>query len=145
MRERLGRVRERVLEEEAGVGRRLGLRGRDPRAHDVGRLGLDLLVERVMEDPLPAQIAGETTDALVRTLLLDALEVDVGLRIVRRRVRRGTLGDRCDEARPLPGAGAGNGNAGGLVDREHVAAVDARPRDAVAGRLVDERVRPRLC
>jgi hypothetical protein len=46
--ERLGRVRERMLEDEADIGRRLGLGGGDPCPHHVGRFCLDLLVERVV-------------------------------------------------------------------------------------------------
>ena len=46
--------------------------------------------------------------------------------------------------RPLAGAGARDRVARRLVDGEHVAAVDARPRDPVAGRLVDERLGARL-
>ena len=98
VRERRGRVGERVLEDEADVGGRLGLGGGDPGAHRVGRLGLDLLVERVVEDPLPAEVAREAADALVRALLLDPLEVDVRLRVVGGRVRRGAVGHRLDEA-----------------------------------------------
>src|SRR6187399_245319 len=55
VRERDGRVGKRVLEHEADVGGRLGLGGGDPGPHRVGRLGLDLLVEGVVEDPLPAE------------------------------------------------------------------------------------------
>src|SRR5881275_1678820 len=45
--ERLRRLGERVLEEQRGVGRRLGLGGRDPGAHQVGGVGADLLGELV--------------------------------------------------------------------------------------------------
>ena len=41
-RERRRRVGVRVLEDQRRVGRRLGLRGRDPGAHQLERLGLDL-------------------------------------------------------------------------------------------------------
>src|SRR5918993_375916 len=64
VRERRWWVDERVLEDEADVGRRLRLGRSDPRAHRVGRLALDLLVERVVEDSLSAQIALEAADAL---------------------------------------------------------------------------------
>jgi len=59
VREGLGRLRERVLEDEADVGRRLGLGCGDPGAHQIGRLALDLLVERVVEDPLAPEVAAE--------------------------------------------------------------------------------------
>src|SRR4051812_8272073 len=57
VRERRGRVRVGVLEEqsEVGVGLRLGLR--DPGAHQLGGLVADLGVEVVAEDPVPSQVA----------------------------------------------------------------------------------------
>ena len=58
-------------------------------------------LERVAEHPEPAEVALVAAEALVRALLLDSLEIDVRLRIVRRRVRRGAVGDRLDERRPL--------------------------------------------
>src|SRR4029453_17016387 len=56
-----------------------------PAAHRVGRLGLDLLLELVAEHAEPAEVALVAAQALVRTLLLDSLEIDVGLRGVRPR------------------------------------------------------------
>src|SRR5918994_2342168 len=142
--ERLRRIGERVLEDEADVGWKLCLGGGDAGAHEVGGLGLDLLVERVVQDPLAAEVAGEAADALVRPLLLDPLQVDVGLRVVRRRVRRGAVADRFDEGRSAAAAGAGHRLAGGLEDGENVATVHPQPGDPVARRLVGERLRAGL-
>src|SRR5215218_4811820 len=85
--ERRRRVAVRVLEDEPDVGGRLGLRGGDPGAHDVGRLGADLLGRLVGQDPEPLEVALVAPDALARPLLLDALEVDVRLRVVGGRMR----------------------------------------------------------
>ncbi len=60
------------------------------------RLGL-----LVREDALPAEVALVAAEALVAAFLLDALQVDVGLRIVRGRVGSGAVGERLDERRPL--------------------------------------------
>ena len=120
------------------------LRGRDPGPHRVGGLRLDLLVERLVQDSLAAQVACEAPHALVRPLLLHPLEIDVGLRVVRGRVRRRAVRDGLDERRPPASTRPGSAVACGLVDGEHVAAVDPHPGDAVAGRLVDEGFRPRL-
>ena len=67
-----------------------------------------------------------------------------GLRVVRGRVRRRAVGDGLDEGRPVAGARARDRLPRRLVDGEHVAAVDPQARDAVADRLVDERVGLRL-
>src|SRR5439155_12243798 len=47
--ERGGRIDQRVLEEQARIGRRLGLGRRDRRAHRLGRLAPDLFGSRVVE------------------------------------------------------------------------------------------------
>src|SRR5687768_2068792 len=96
---RLGRIDERMLEEERQVGRGLRLGGGDAGAHEIGRLGLHLLLERVVEDALPAQVALVAAHALVRPLLLDALGIDVDGRVVGGRVRRAAVGARLDERR----------------------------------------------
>src|SRR5688572_20024576 len=142
--ERLGRVGERVLEHEADVGGRLGLGRGDPGAHHVGRLRLDLLLELVRQGAHAAQVALVAAQALVRALLIDAVEVDVRLGVVGGRVRRGAVADRLDEGRPLAGARPGDAVSHCLVDREHVSSVDTYARDPVARRLVDERLRARL-
>src|SRR4051794_15185570 len=67
------RVGERVLEDEARIGRGLGLGGGDRGAHRLRRLGPDLLGGRVVEQPEPAQVALVAADALALPLLLDAL------------------------------------------------------------------------
>src|SRR4051812_34316246 len=86
--ERRGQVDERVLEEERRVRGRLGLRRSDPVTHQRGSPRLDLGRRRVVEHAEPLQVALVTPDAFVLLLLLDALEVDVRLRIVSRGMRR---------------------------------------------------------
>src|SRR5215210_1879816 len=142
--EGLRRVRERVLEQEPDVGGRLGFGRRDAGTHDVCRVALDLLLELVVEDAGAPQVALVAADALVRTRLLDALQIDVRARIVGGGVRRRAIGNGLDEGRPLPGATAGDGFARSLVDREHVAAVHAEAWNPVAGGLVDEGLGTRL-
>src|SRR5690242_19978573 len=88
-----------VVEDELGIGLRLCLGRRDPGAHQLERLVLDLLGRRVVEDAEAAEIGVVAADALVALFLLDAVEVDVGARIVCGRVRRGAVGDRFDEGR----------------------------------------------
>src|SRR3954468_13287433 len=80
--ERGGRVGEGVLEQEPDVRLRLRLGSGDPRAHHVERLAPDRLREVVREDPRAAEVALVAPDALALPLLLDALEVDVGARVV---------------------------------------------------------------
>ena len=115
--------------------------GQSPPA--IGGLGLDLLVERVVEDALAAG-GSRRTGRRTRSLLFDPLEVDVRLWVVRGRVRRRAVGDGLDEARPLPARPRATASRG-LVDGEHVAAVDAGGSgDPVAGGLVHERLGLRL-
>src|ERR671923_316271 len=105
--ERSRRVDVRVLEEKAGIGRRLGLGLRDPAPHQLLRLrahGLDALV---VEHVQPPEVRLVAPDALVLALLLDAFEIDVRARVVGRRVRRRAVGDRLDKGRPLAGAPPG--------------------------------------
>src|ERR671922_43955 len=142
--ERSRRVDVRVLEEKAGIGRRLGLGLRDPAPHQLLRLrahGLDALV---VEHVQPPEVRLVAPDALVLALLLDAFEIDVRARVVGRRVRRGAVGDRLDKGRPLAGARPRHGLAGRLVHREHVSAVHAQAGHAVPDGLVGERLGPRL-
>ena len=115
-----------------------------PARISLGGLGLDRRVELVAEHAEPAQVALVAAEALVLLLLLDALEVDVRARIVGRRMRRGAVRDRLDERRPAAGARALDRLPRRLVDREHVAAVDAHAGHPVADRLVGERLGARL-
>src|SRR5919197_61862 len=85
--ERGRRVDVRVREEELRVGRRLGFGLRDPAAHQLLRLGAHRLGLLGVEDAQPLEVPLVPTDALALALLLDALEVDVGARVVRGRVR----------------------------------------------------------
>src|SRR4051794_28353242 len=87
--ERRRRIDECVLEEERRVGRRLGLGGGDALAHQVGGPCTNLLDVLVGEDAEPLQVGLVAADALAPSFLLHALHVDVRLRIVRGRVRRG--------------------------------------------------------
>ena len=84
------------------VRRRLGLGSRDPGAHRSAASVLISLLELVPEHAEPAEVALVAADALVRALLLDPLEIDVRLRIVRGRVGRRAVRHRLDEARPSP-------------------------------------------
>src|SRR5438128_9110230 len=70
--ERGGRVDVRVLEEQPRIGGGLGLRLGDRRPHRLERVLLDLVSQRVVEDPRPTQVALVATDALAPLLLLDA-------------------------------------------------------------------------
>src|SRR5215207_11271872 len=85
------RIGERMLEEERDVGRRLGLGGGDPVSHGLFGLGANGRGHLVRQDPGAAHVALEPPDALPSLLFLDALEIDVGLRIVRRRVGGGAV------------------------------------------------------
>ena len=137
--ERGGRIDERVLEQQRRIGGRLGLGGGDPVAHDARRPRrlIDSAISSV-EDPGAPQVALEAADALARALLLDPLEVDVGLRVVGGRVRRGAVVDGLDERRAVAGARALDRLARRLVDGEHVEPVDAHARHPVADRLVGQ-------
>src|SRR5690348_53447 len=95
--ERRRRVRVRVLEEQCDVGIGLRFRLGDACAHQLGRLVPDRLLEVVAEDAEPPQVALVPADALVLALQLDAVEVDVRARVVRRRVRRGAVRHGFDE------------------------------------------------
>src|SRR6266542_1652410 len=87
-------------------------------------LGGGYFGQLVVEDADPAEVALVTAETLVLPLALDAIGVDVRARVVGRRVRRATVGDRLDESRALAGTGAREGFSGRFVDSEHVAAVD---------------------
>src|SRR5215218_213452 len=139
--ERSRRVGERVLEDEARVGGRLGLGLDDPPPHQLLRLAANLFGELVGEDAEAAQVALVPADTLVALLLLDALEVDVRGRVVSSRVGRGAVADGLDERRPFARPRALNRLARRLVDGEHVEPVDASSRHPVAQRLVRERLR----
>src|SRR5262245_41839122 len=75
--ERGRRVGERVVEEQRDVRLRLGLGGRDPRAHQIHALGADRRGELVGEDPRAPQVALVAADALAPALVLHALHVDI--------------------------------------------------------------------
>src|SRR4051812_4266496 len=142
--ERRGRIDEGVLEQQRRIRRRFGPPPRNPLPHQTGRPRPDLRRGRLVEHAEPLQVALVTADALVLLLLLDALEVDVRLRVVSRGVRRGAIRHRLDEGRPAAGARALHRLARRLVHGEDVTAVDADAGHAVAGRLVGQRLRVRL-
>src|SRR4051794_11999040 len=100
-RERGRRIGVGVVEEQPDIRLRLGFRGPDALAHQLGRLGADRLGKLVREHGRAAEVALEATKAFARTLLLDPLGIDVGARVVGGRVRRGAVGDGLDEGRPL--------------------------------------------
>src|SRR6187401_478414 len=85
------RIDVRVLEDQLGVGRRLGLGSSDPFAHRTGRLGPHRLDRRLVEQPGPLEVPLVPAEALVLLLLLHALGIDVHGGIVGRRVRRGAV------------------------------------------------------
>src|SRR3954447_23833182 len=142
--ERRRRIHKCVFEEQCRIRGRLGLGGSDALAHEPGGPRLDLGRRRLVEDAEPLQVALVTPDALVLLLLLDALEVDVRLRVVGRGMRRGAIRHGLDEGRPAAGARALHRLARRLVHGEDVTAVDADAGHAVAGRLVGQRLRVRL-
>src|SRR3954447_4337579 len=134
----------RVVEDELGIGLRLGLGLGDSLPHLLERLVLDLLGGRLVEHAEPAEVRVVAADALVALLLLDAVEIDVGARIVGRRMRGSAVRDGLDERRPASLARALDRFARRLVHSEHVAAFDAHPRHPVADGLVGERLGVRL-
>src|SRR4026209_157732 len=77
--ERRRRIRQRVLEDERCIGRRLGLGGGDPVAHRLRRLGANRLRHLVGEDPRPPQVRLVAAQAFVLALFLHAGQVDVRL------------------------------------------------------------------
>src|SRR6266571_7808278 len=109
--ERRGRIDVRVREEQFRIRRRRRLSRGNPRAHRVGRLPTHRLRELVVEDARAPQIALVASEALALLLLLDPLEVDVRALVVRGRVRHRPIGERFDERRPFPPAGAFDGLA----------------------------------
>src|SRR5919204_5845953 len=129
--ERGRRVDVRVLEEEARVGRGLGLGLRDPAAHQLLRLRAHRLGALVVEYVEPPEVGLVAPDALVLALLLDTFEVDVGALIVGGRMRRRAVGDGLDEGRPLARARPRNRLARRLVHGEHVPTVHAHSGHAV--------------
>src|SRR6188472_607814 len=68
----------RVLEDQLGIRRRLGLGGGDPLAHHIGGLGAHGLDRRLVEQPGPLEVPLVTPQTLVLLLLLDPLRIDVG-------------------------------------------------------------------
>ena len=116
-----------------------------PARISVGRLGLDRPLEVVAEQPEPAQIALVAAEALVRRAPPSTRP--------RSMYAFGSSAVACGAQRyvtasmnvgPSPARAARDRLARRLVDGEHVAAVDARARNPVAGRLVDERLGLRL-
>src|SRR3954468_2527594 len=133
-----------VLRHELGVRLGQSLGGCDSLPERLLCLVGDRLGEVVSEQACPAEVALVAPEALVLPFELDALSVDVGARIVGRRMRSAPVGHRFDERGALAGARACERVARGLVDSQHVAPVDAYSRHPVAGRLVDERSRTGL-
>src|SRR5215475_9842895 len=115
----------RVVEDKLGIGLGLRLGRGDSLSHRLERLVLDLLGRRVVQDAEPVEVALVAADALVALLLLDAVEVDVGARVVGRCVRSGAVRDRLDERRAAARPRPLDGLARRLVHGEDVAAVDA--------------------
>src|SRR5207302_8751831 len=99
--ERGRRVDEGVREQELRVGWRLGLGLRDPTAHELPRLGPHRLRVLGLQHAQPLEVRLVAADALALALLLHPLQIDVGARVVRSRVRRRPVRDRLDERRPF--------------------------------------------
>src|SRR5579871_1485688 len=137
-----GRLDVDVREQELRIARRFGLGGGDAGAHQLLGLTARLLGALRRQHALLGQQALEAREALVRARLVDAGLVDVGARVVRGCMRRGAVVHRLDQRRAA--AGAVDRVARGLLDREHVEAVDGDAGDAVADRLVGERAGLRL-
>src|SRR5437773_682387 len=116
-----------VPEEELGIGRRLGLGLRDSAAHQLLRLGSHRLGLLRVEHAQPFEVRLVAADALALALLLDPLQVDVGARVVRRRVRARPVRDRLDEGRPLARARPQHRLARRLVHGEYVRSVHPHP------------------
>src|SRR5215475_14487043 len=144
----LAQVRRRkdvgIVEDELGIGLRLGLGCRDSLPHRLERLVLDLFGGRVVEHAEAPEIGLVAADALVALLLLDAIEVDVGARVVGGGMRRGAVRDGLDERRPASATRALDRLARRLVHGEHVAAVHPHAGHPVADGLVGERLGPGL-
>src|ERR687886_900241 len=136
--ERGGRVDVGVREEELRVGRRLRLGLRDPAAHELLRLGAHRLRLLGVEDAQPLEVPLVAADALALALLLNPLEIDVGARVVRGRVRRRAVGDRLDERGPLARARPRHRFARRLVHGQNVRAVHPHPGHPVPDGLVCE-------
>ena len=82
-------------------------------------------MQNVAEDPRAPEVALEASNALALLLFLDAFLVDVRAWIVGGGVRRGAIGDRLDERRPVSRPRARHRLASRLVTGEHIRAVDA--------------------
>src|SRR6187551_1259183 len=78
-----------VLEQKLRVGGRLGLSRRDRLTHEVGSLGPNRLGHAVGQQPGAPQVALVAAQTLALLLLLDPVEIDVGARVVGRRMRGG--------------------------------------------------------
>ena len=121
-----------------GVGRGQRLGCGDPGAHRLLRLPGDRLEEVVSQQAQSAEVALVAADALVRALGLHALRIDVGARVVSRRVRRTAVRDSFDEGRAVARPRARDRLPCRLVDGQDVSAVDADSGHPVTGRLVGE-------
>src|SRR5581483_8806964 len=133
-----------VVEDELGIGLRLGLGLGDSLPHRLERLVLDLLGGGVVEHTEPAEVRVVAADALVAFLLLDAVEVDVRARIVGSGVGSSAIRHGLDEGRPASATRPLDRLSRRLVDGEDVSPVDPHARHPVADGLVGEGLRMRL-
>src|SRR6476659_8638908 len=128
------RIGVRMLEHEREIRWRLGLCLSDSRPHELERLRLDLLDERVREDAQAREVPRIPADALVVASLLDPVGVDVDRGIVCGRVRCRAVRQRLDERRAVAGTRAEHRVAGGLVHGQAVGPVAPNARNAVPDR-----------
>src|SRR5436309_3167019 len=97
-------IRIRVLEHEPRIRWRLGLRLGDPGPHRLLRLAAHSRDKRVVEHAPLAQLSLEPADAFASALLLDAIQVDVGTRVVCGGVRCRAVVHRFDQRWAFAGA-----------------------------------------
>ena len=145
----LGRERRRrrgvgMFEQQPDIGRRLGLRRRDPRAQRLDRLRARRLARARRSARRHAAGSLVAPEAFARLLLLDPLEIDVA---------RGSSAVACGAARydtasmkvgPSPSAPGATASRVASNTAKHIAAVDPDARNPVADRLVRQRLRRRL-
>ena len=109
--------------------------------HRGGDLGVNLLLEALLQEVLLLEVLAEAREGI---LLLPGLDLLLGAvlgRVVGGRVDSQAIRHALDEGRPAAAARALDRLAAGRIDRQHVVAVHLDPREAVRQRLLGERSR----